>query len=319
MTLAVVAQAQPHYTVTNLGTAGESSSIPRAINSRGEVGGAVLSATHDLTPFIYKDGNMQLLPTSIPNGLVVSINERGEAIVSYGFEVTPVVLYKHRQLQSLPGVNFPIYAAQISDSGDVVGSYQYVAKNQRAFLYRDRRFQDLGTLGGNLAEAVSINSRKQIVGLSSVASGNEDTFILSNGYMQDLGPGFFPNKINDHGQIIATQNNVPNTYHAFMYSGGIWRDLGVPAGFIASYGYDINNQGQAVGVCYNVNPGPLNSSGSLYEGQMYDLNTLLVPNSGWTITGAEAINDWGQIAGTGIRNGQTQALLLSPVRSVIRP
>ena len=104
-----------------------------------------------------------------------------------------------------------------------------------------------------------------------------------------------------------------------MYSGGIWRDLGVPAGFIASYGYDINNQGQAVGVCYNVNPGPLNSSGSLYEGQMYDLNTLLVPNSGWTITGAEAINDWGQIAGTGIRNGQTQALLLSPVRSVIRP
>jgi uncharacterized membrane protein len=49
-------------------------------------------------------------------------------------------------------------------------------------------------------------------------------------------------------------------------------------------------------------------------GQMRDLNTLLVPNSGWVLSRATGINDSGQIAATGTRNGKTHALLLTPVK-----
>ena len=48
---------------------------------------------------------------------------------------------------------------------------------------------------------------------------------------------------------------------------------------------------------------------------MYDLNALTndITELGWTIIGAQGINDTGQIVANGVRNGLTHALLLSPV------
>jgi probable HAF family extracellular repeat protein len=43
-----------------------------------------------------------------------------------------------------------------------------------------------------------------------------------------------------------------------------------------------------------------------------DLNDFLPPDSGWTLIGASAINDQGQIVGYGQHNGQTRAFLLTP-------
>jgi hypothetical protein len=43
-----------------------------------------------------------------------------------------------------------------------------------------------------------------------------------------------------------------------------------------------------------------------------DVNTLLPPNSGWTLLTATGINDRGQIAGTGLIGGQSRAYRLSP-------
>ena len=46
---------------------------------------------------------------------------------------------------------------------------------------------------------------------------------------------------------------------------------------------------------------------------MTDLNTLISPTSGWTLTVAAAINDSGSIVGTGINAAaQTHAFLLTP-------
>jgi probable HAF family extracellular repeat protein len=44
---------------------------------------------------------------------------------------------------------------------------------------------------------------------------------------------------------------------------------------------------------------------------MIDLNTLLPPDSGWTLTNATGINIFGQIVGNGTINGQTNAFLLT--------
>jgi probable HAF family extracellular repeat protein len=46
---------------------------------------------------------------------------------------------------------------------------------------------------------------------------------------------------------------------------------------------------------------------------MSDLNSLIPPNSGWTLSEAFGINDTGQITGTGAINGATHAFLLNPV------
>jgi probable HAF family extracellular repeat protein len=47
---------------------------------------------------------------------------------------------------------------------------------------------------------------------------------------------------------------------------------------------------------------------------MTDLNTLLLPGSGWTLNYAEAINDAGQIVGIGTNGlNQHHAYLLTPV------
>ncbi|TWT41916.1 hypothetical protein RAS1_30400 [Phycisphaerae bacterium RAS1] len=44
-----------------------------------------------------------------------------------------------------------------------------------------------------------------------------------------------------------------------------------------------------------------------------DLNTLIVPASGWTLDAAWAINDVGQIVGTGQKKGFPRAYLLLPI------
>src|SRR5262249_51645833 len=48
------------------------------------------------------------------------------------------------------------------------------------------------------------------------------------------------------------------------------------------------------------------------DGTLYDLNSLLPANSGWTLTAAYGLNDAGQIVGTGTYNGDPSAFLLTP-------
>src|SRR5262245_45113186 len=55
---------------------------------------------------------------------------------------------------------------------------------QRPFSYT---VTDLGTLGGKGSVACGINSRGQVVGFSSIATGQLHAFLWSHGVMTDLG------------------------------------------------------------------------------------------------------------------------------------
>ena len=48
---------------------------------------------------------------------------------------------------------------------------------------------------------------------------------------------------------------------------------------------------------------------------MQALDNLIPPNSGWVLEFANAINDHGQITGSGTHNGATRAFLLTPICS----
>src|SRR5262245_49499561 len=111
--------------------------------------------------------------------------------------------------------------------------------------------------------------------------------------------------INDAGQVVGTSGRIlfsrlyPSghymPYEACMWQDGAVIDLGMPTASA------INTVGQVVG-------------GKLlwHDGVVTDLNTLIDPSTGWTITKAVDINDSGQIVGQGTFNGQTNWFFMGP-------
>jgi len=87
-------------------------------------------------------------------------------------------------------------------------------------------------------------------------------------------------------------------------------DLGTLPGRTESFGDDINRFGQIVGF----SRAGFDSHAFLYShGAMQDLNDLISPTSGWILEFANAINDRGQITGTGNHNGEEHAFRLTPI------
>jgi probable HAF family extracellular repeat protein len=116
---------------------------------------------------------------------------------------------------------------------------------------------DLGTLGGDLCQADGINDSGQVVGVSSIAGETAD--------------------------------------HAFLYSGGVMRDLGTLPGFENSFGNGINDSGQVVGDSLEPTPDGDETHAFLYSnGVMSDLGTL----SGDFSSSGTGINDSGQVVGS---------------------
>jgi hypothetical protein len=46
---------------------------------------------------------------------------------------------------------------------------------------------------------------------------------------------------------------------------------------------------------------------------MIDLNSLIDPLAGWELISANALNESGQVAGSGLHRGEFRAFLLTPV------
>jgi probable HAF family extracellular repeat protein len=89
--------------------------------------------------------------------------------------------------------------------------------------------------------------------------------------------------------------------------------LGTLPGGTYSSRQGINQSGQVTGYSDSGTSGGNNRAFLFSNGTMSDLNSLIPPNSGWTLSEAFGINDTGQITGTGAINGATHAFLLNPV------
>src|SRR5207248_2273629 len=88
-----------------------------------------------------------------------------------------------------------------------------------------------------------------------------------------------------------------------------------PPNWGSSVAIDINNNGFVVGNASNGGtPSGFFYSGFFYDGAAHDMNAFPeIIAAGWSITGAYAINDSGQIVGVGINNnGQTHAYRMHP-------
>ncbi len=178
----------------------------------------------------------------------------------------------------------------INDLGVVVGQ----TKSGRAFRWLGgSNIQDIGTLNpscttcGSIAHAVS-------------------------------DPGFTVGA----SQIAA---QLPAVYHAFawpfFFEPSMMKDLGtLCTGMFElacrSEALDVNTHGDIVGTSDTVGSGSGDPHGFLYkDSTMTDVNTLLSPTdqAAWILVDATAINDFGQIAGTGLfQHHKPRAYLLTP-------
>jgi probable HAF family extracellular repeat protein len=189
-------------------------------------------------------------------------------------------------------------AYDLNAAGDVVGASSTVDfsdyrrgppfTEQRAFLWRQGRMFNLGTLGGNRSEARAINDAGVVVGQSRTTGNSGE--------------------------------------HACRWSHGSLQDLGALPGRFVSRANDVNNAGQVVGdsqsviMIVSVPPGSSRAGAFLYTDAtgIVDLNTRIDPQLGWDLDGAAAINDAGQIVGSGRHHGRARAFLLTPVVGVKR-
>jgi probable HAF family extracellular repeat protein len=114
---------------------------------------------------------------------------------------------------------------------------------------------DLGTLGGPTSEALGVNNNIQVVGWSTVPSGDEHAFLWTKaGGMQDLGTlggsSSRATAINDNGQVVGSALTSSGDRHAFLWTAtdGM-RDIGTLGGTY-SVALGISSNGAIVGASY---------------------------------------------------------------------
>ena len=171
--------------------------------------------------------------------------------------------------------------------------------------------QDLGTLGGTDSFGEAINAAGHVTGSAQITGdGAEHAFLWGGGAMQDLGSielRSFGLDINDSGQVVGISYEEPNqiiSMHAFLWDGAAMRDLGTLGG-TRTAAARINSSGQVVGAGRTSSSSESSRAFVWIDGTLYDLNDLIDPSDPLkpyvTLTGADDINDRGQILAQRLR------------------
>lgn len=192
-----------------------------AINEAGVVAGVRSVIGGATNVFLWKDGNVTLLPGGM----------------------TPVALNKRLEIAGNTAMSPSPSFSPVQAGG-----------TNRAVLMKDGIITDLGTLGGAAAFATDINDKAQIVGWSQPTPGSglgSRAFLWEDGEMSDLGTLGGTTAvawgINNHGQVVGSSTTATGATHAFLWQTGTMIDLGVLGGNFSSAG-GINDRGQVVGL-----------------------------------------------------------------------
>ena len=300
--------------IQDLGTLGGNHSIAIAINNRSQVVGSSVNTIPDPFSLLYFLGG----------GFTNGTETRG-------------YLWHQGQMRDLGTLGGPdSQAFGLDNRGQVVGiSYINSTPNSVTglppanpfFWSEDRGMIDLGTLGGVWGGASALNNRGQVIGTSSLAAdpgaclgigntANCHPFFWGGGRLVDLnadtsgGSSVTAQAINDAGEVVgnAAFPNGATGGDAYLWKDGVITDLGTLPGDCYSEAFAINSRGQAVGQSFNCDTGIARSI-LWEEGKMFDLNTLIPPNSDLLLDNTFAINDRGEITGFGVPPGCTMDTL----------
>jgi probable HAF family extracellular repeat protein len=332
--------SQTKYTVTDLGVLpGTNVSFALGVNNLGHVTGNDQSDTLADLAFLYKNGKMQSVGPTTPQGTItpysavitegLSINLFDQVVGTYYVnEVTDVNGNSGELVGFVYTPGLPLFIMPkgktptgINVFGDVIGN----STTGTPFVLRRGVYTPLSVLPGSKGFGViAINNSGEIVGSYAANQQGDQNAVYwnRNGKIFDLGVlvgGYNcqARAINDQGWIVGSCA-IGDGLHPFLcYNGAAGKliDLGLLPNTSSTFALGINNSGVIVGDC----KGSKGYVGFTYSnGVMRDINDLLVNNkSGWIVNTASGINDLGQIAGSGAAtiNGVqvTHALLLTPI------
>jgi probable HAF family extracellular repeat protein len=316
------APAASHWAVVDLGTLGGAYSQGLALNASGQVTGYATTASNGTYAFLYSNGSMASLGSlGVDGSAGYGINAAGQVVglaASNGGWTVQAVEFRNGatvDLGSLGGAYSVAYG--INSSGQSTGS-SFISGNTafRAFLYSAGTMKDIGGLGGSNSYGFAINDAGQVAGASQTSGDVASHAFLwsTTAGAMDLGTLGGTNStakgINAGGMVTGV-SDVAGATRAFLYRNGTMTDLGsLGSGF--SDGLGINSAGQVVGNSSTASD-PYGRAFLYSQGAMLDLSSVNgVAGSGWTLREAAAINDAGQITGTGDGPaGRSRAYLLT--------
>jgi probable HAF family extracellular repeat protein len=204
-------------------------------------------------------------------------------------------------------------AVAINNNGDVAGYSWRQPYTPFTFNVATGRLDPLGLPEGSNYTGLDINQRGDVVGFALTPSGQTTThpILYHDGVWSDLPAyrGGWATAVNDAGAVVGHVFPADRSGSlAFLYRDGVMTLIGAPGSNSAAS--DINGLGTVVGMY-----GPENARRAFISDgtDLVDLNSLLLPDTGWTLWNANGINDHGEIVGFGVFNGESRAFLLVPV------
>lgn len=184
---------------------------------------------------------------------------------------------------------------------------------------------DLGTLGGTSSQALALNNRGQVVGVSRLAGDvSSHAFLYTNGSMYDLGTlgGDYSEArgINNSGQVVGVSSlNGELESRGFIYGQGQMQSIGTlypdaAAPRKASWANAVNNRGQVVGAS-NLPVSAMASLGTLFAIK-YERGSLARISE--HLHEAMAINDRGDIVGVRYNKDAPSPSVVKPMAMLYR-
>jgi len=263
-------------TFTDLGTLGGTFSQAACINDSGDiVGGANNNDNQSHGCYFDSSGSGQNIDLGL--GSASCINNSGLV----------VGVFDGVHLKDINNPDFHLYLGglspgsggnptSINDNGCIVGF-----AGARACLFDETGAGNninLGTLGGDLSRAESVNNAGLIVGWARIESNESRACLFDpTGQGNNIDLGAFSSNSGSFGKAINNQNQIVGYSH------------GSASGKVHACLFDINGNG------------PI------------DLNNMIDPSLGWELLYGHDINDNGWIVGWGIPpEGGTEAFLLTP-------
>ncbi|MBA0084146.1 MAG: Ig-like domain repeat protein, partial [Acidobacteria bacterium Pan2503] len=309
--------------MTNLDPNPNEMSRAYAINTSGEVAGLINNGSN--LPVIWKPAAIAASPNgAVRSNNVVTITTTSAHNFAIGDSVTIAGVSDGTfngafTIATVPSATTFTYAQ--SGAGAPSGSGTAWGKTMLPTLHC--------AFASCQGEALAINDLGQVVGWGVDGTVNVGHPVMwdANGQPTDLFPipGNYAeaNGINDSSVVVGylqpgLASNSP--IRAFSWQGGTLNDLGAVGSDTNSGAWGINTKGDIVGISATnsnailVGPGGGGRAFLRTNGTMYDLTSLLAPGTSWNLDTAFAINDNGQIVGTGRAPDQMEhGYLLTPI------
>ena len=325
----------PSFRVIDLGTLGGSVSQTIGpytgeawdVNNSGTVVGRAIKPGGAYRPFIFYRGDSAMTEmTSVPGTLswALGVGNSDKVVGSYSSGSTRhAFLWSSgtvTELGNLSGDLSQDWAAanNVNNGGLIVGDDLSPAGSGEKGFYYDGAMHEIGPLvldGFTLpfCHGIDINDAGLVV-------GNCHSFGWARAVRYDPASG----TVSDLGSLVAGENTASSSVNGVgqidgtsgaeevVWQGGTVFDLGPRLGDTG--GVDISDNGAIVA---NQGSGAAQRGLILTGGQLYVLNDLIDPTSGYTILEAHGINNIGEVAARAFApNGEQHAVLLTPNASV---